>query len=258
VCHLPGKIDNPDDAFGEDQKEINLMEANIQAAYHEALIDTDREHALRVIEQAMAQGYSAEDVVFKIIVPSLDNFLNRVTRHDISLAQHFLTAQIAADLVETLLPRFQQKPEILGHVVIGTSAGDFHGLGKRIVMGCLKAKMIEVTDLGLNVSADKFVAAALEKKAQVIGISSMMVHTARGEQGCLRVRQLLKEQQLEEQIKLVVGGAPYCFDGQLYRHVGADGWAPNGLEGAQLIAELMRTIKRQSPAPAVEATGEAQ
>lgn len=235
------------------------MDAKVQAAYHEALIDTDRERALRVVEQALAQGYSAEEVVFKIVVPSLDNFLKRVTRHDISLAQHFLTAQIAADLVESLLHRFQQRPDIPGHVVIGTSAGDFHGLGKRIVIGCLKAKMIQVTDLGLNVSAEKFVAAALEKNAQVIGISSMMVHTARGEQGCLRVRELLKERQLEERIKLVVGGAPYCFDDQLYRHVGADGWAPNGLEGAQLIAELIGTIKGQvRSAPAAEAAERSQ
>jgi len=229
------------------------MDVKIQVAYHEALIDTNREQALRVIEQALAGGCSAEEVVFDIIVPSLDNFLKRVTHHDISLAQHFLTAQIAADLVESLLPRFKQHPEILGHVIMGTSAGDFHGLGKRIVIGCLKAKMIEVTDLGLNVPAEKFVAAALEKKAQVIGISSMMVHTARGEQGCLRVRQLLKERQLEERIKLVVGGAPYCFDDQLYRQVGADGWAPNGLEAAQLIAQLMRNLKTQGTAHAAEA-----
>ena len=92
---------------------------------------------------------------------------------------------------------------MIGHVVIGTSWGDMHSLGKKIVVGCLRSMMIDVTDLGVNVAAEKFVDEAVAHNAPVIAISSMMVHTARGEDGCLRVREILKERGLEDRIKIM-------------------------------------------------------
>jgi len=52
-----------------------------------------------------------------------------------------------------------------------------------MVVGSLKANMIETFDLGLNVSPMKFITEAIDKNASIIGISSMMVHTAIGEDG---------------------------------------------------------------------------
>lgn len=212
------------------------------ADYTEAIFSTDREQALRIVQRAVENGVAAEDIVFKIIIPSIDQMLASVTVHEASLAQHFLASQIASDVVDEMIPRFRQKPESAGTVVIGTSWGDFHGLGKRIVMGCLTAQMYQVTDLGLNVAPERFVEAALEKNAQVIGISSLMVHTARGENGCRRVRELLSGQGLEGRIKIIVGGAPYRFDDQLYRQVGADAWAENAIEAGAVIARLIREV----------------
>jgi methanogenic corrinoid protein MtbC1 len=142
-----------------------------------------------------------------------------------------------------MLTKFVHPPEIIGRVVIGTAAGDLHSLGKRIVMGCLKALMVEVDDLGVNVPAEKFVDAAVAGNAQVIAVSAMMVHTATGENGARKVRALLKEKGLESQIKIVVGGAPYRFDNELYKTVGADGWASDGIAAGKMIVDLIRATR---------------
>jgi methanogenic corrinoid protein MtbC1 len=142
-----------------------------------------------------------------------------------------------------MLQKFERPPEIVGRVVIGTSFGDLHSLGKRIVSGCLRALMVDVHDLGVNVPAAKFVDAAVADKAQVIAVSSMMVHTATGEHGSREVRQILRDRGLEGSIRLVVGGAPYRFDGELYKSVGAEAWAPDGVTGAKVIAGLIREVK---------------
>jgi len=112
-------------------------------------------------------------------------------------------------------------------------------LGKRIVSGCLRSLMIDVIDLGVNVSAERFVDAALEHDASIIAISSMMVHTARSEHGCLAVRQLLKQRGLEQRIKIIVGGAPYTWDTELYKVVQADAWASDGISAGKVIKDLM-------------------
>jgi trimethylamine corrinoid protein len=213
-------------------------------AYNEAVFETDKEAAFRAVNDALGRGVSPEDIVFKVVIPAVEEMMTRIAKDpDANLAQHFMTAQIASEVTEKMLEKFEHSPERIGKVVIGTAYGDLHSLGKRIVMGCLKALMVDVVDLGVNVPADRFVAEAVRLEAQVIAISAMMVHTANGPQGCLKVRQLLNEQGLEDRIRIAVGGAPYRFDGELYRAVGADAYATDGVTAGKVIIDLIHQVK---------------
>jgi methanogenic corrinoid protein MtbC1 len=221
------------------------MILKVKEAYNQAIFDTDKIAALKVVHDALAEGLSPEDIVFKVVVPSIEYMSISINQEfGTSLAQHFMTAQIAAEVTEEMISRFVTPPEIIGTMVIGTSFGDFHGLGKKIVIGCMKAQMIETIDLGLNVVPEKFVEEAIAHKAMVIGISSMMMHTARGESGCIKVRQILKERNLEGKIKIIVGGAPYRYDHNLYNIVQADAWAENGIDAGKVIRNLIKETKR--------------
>ena len=166
-----------------------MMRTNYIEAYNEAVFETDKQAALAVVEQALSDGYTPEDIVFNLVIPAVEAMMIRIEQDtDSNLAQHFMTAQIAADVTEKMLEKFSRPPEIIGRVVIGAAYGDLHSLGKRIVMGCLKSMMIDVIDLGINIRAEQFVDAAVEHEAQVIAISAMMVHTATGDNGSLKVR----------------------------------------------------------------------
>ncbi len=218
---------------------MNRLEG-IMKAYNEALFDTDRDRALRLVHEAVAAGVTPEDIVFKVVLPAMEAMIKSISEDfDASLAQHFMTAQIATEVTEEMIPKFKVLPSVAGHVVIGTAQGDMHSLGKRIVIGCLKARMIEVTDLGVNVPPERFVDEAVARSAGVIAISAMMVHTARGENGCLRVRQILRERGLEDKIRIVVGGAPFHFAHDLYKMVEADAWAEDGVTAGRVIEDLI-------------------
>jgi methanogenic corrinoid protein MtbC1 len=220
-----------------------MLDAIIKA-YNEAVFETDKEAAFDVVNAALANGMTAEEIVFKVVIPAVEEMMSNITKDpDANLAQHFMTAQIAAEVTEKMLLKFEHPPEIIGRVVIGTAHGDLHSLGKRIVMGCLKALMVDVTDLGVNVPAEKFVDEAIAHDAQVIAVSAMMVHTATGDGGARRVRQILQERGLEKRFRLVVGGAPYRFDSELYKTVGADGWASDGVNAGRVIIDLINEVK---------------
>jgi len=216
----------------------------IVKAYNEAVFETDKDAAFAVVNAALADGMTPEEIVFKVVIPAVEEMMSNITKDpDANLAQHFMTAQIAAEVTEKMLLKFEHPPEIVGRVVIGTAHGDLHSLGKRIVMGCLKALMVGVTDLGVNVPAERFVDAAVAENAQVIAVSAMMVHTATGENGAVRIRQIMRERGLEKSLRLVVGGAPYRFDNALYKAVGADAWAPDGVNAGRVIVDLIKEVK---------------
>jgi len=212
-------------------------------SYNEAIVDTDRNQALKIVHDAVDRGIAPEDIIFKVIIPALELMMESVSESlDVNLAQHFIASRIAAEVTEEMVAKFKTPPETIGRIVIGTSPGDFHELGKKIVAGCLRAQMIEVIDLGANVSPERFVDEAIAHGAEVIGISSMMVHTARGKNGALKVRQILKERGLEDVIKIIVGGAPYHFAPELYKTVEADAWAENGIAAGEIVKKLIRTV----------------
>lgn len=221
-----------------------MMLEEIIADYNEALLETDRARALAAARRALQEGISPEDIVFKVVVPGIEATMKAVAEDfDANLALHFMTAQIASLVTDEMVPKFKVPPEVIGRVVIGTAKGDLHSLGKRIVMGCLRSLMIEAIDLGVNVSPERFVAEAVHHEAQVIGISAMMMHTADGPDGCRAVRALLKERGLEGRIRIVVGGAPFRFAPELYRKVGADGWAADGITAGRVITEMIRELR---------------
>ena len=213
--------------------------------YHEAIVDTDSDRAMQVVHDAVAQGISPEDIVLKVVIPSMTLMDTSITDgSNINLSQHYMIAQIASDVTEEMLAKFGHPMNRVGTIVLGTSRGDFHGLGKKIVAGCLKACMIEVVDLGLNVAPEHFVEQAIAHNAEVIGISSLMLHTARGEDGCRKVRQILKDAGLEDEIKIIVGGVPYRWDRDLYRVVQADAWAENAIAAGPIVTRLIQEVQQ--------------
>jgi methanogenic corrinoid protein MtbC1 len=220
------------------------MLKSIIKGYNDAIFDTDRDQALKIIHDALDKGIMPEEIVFKVVIPAIEQMVKSISEDfDTNLAQHFMAAQIAAEVTEDMIARFQKPPQIIGRIVLGTAFGDLHTLGKRIVGGCLRSMMFDVTDLGVNVPAEKFVEAAVAGSAQAIGISAMMVHTARGPDGCLKVRRILKERGLEEKIRIIVGGAPFRYDPELYRAVQADAWAEDGITASKVISEMIKEIK---------------
>lgn len=221
-----------------------MRREDIIRAYREAVLDTDKEAACQAVDDALLAGLTPEQVVFEVVVPATEELMLAISRDpDANLAQHFMTAQIATEITERMLEHFAHPPEAVGRVVIGTSSGDLHTLGKRIVSGCLRALLVDVVDLGVNVPPERFVEAAIAEDAQVIAISSMMVHTATGEQGCAGVRQLLQARGLEKRFRIIVGGAPFRFDAGLYKAVGADAWAADGVTAGKVITDLIREVK---------------
>jgi trimethylamine corrinoid protein len=210
--------------------------SSITENYYDAVLDTDRDEALHVIDEAINSGVEPETLVFDVVLPSLDGMLHAISRDDnATLSQHFISVKFAGEVVETLIARFKIKPTCSGTIVLGTAAGDFHGLGKKIVAGCLAAHMYTVHDAGLNVSPRRFVDLAEHNAADVIGVSSTMMHTTTGDNGPKGVRDELQRRGLEKHIRLIVGGAPYKFDEELYRKVSADGWAENALSAVSVI-----------------------
>jgi methylmalonyl-CoA mutase cobalamin-binding domain/chain len=221
------------------------MLKSIVTAYNEAIEDIDQDRALEVVQAAIDEGASPEEIIFELVIPAIEQLTSvAAVVPEASLAQNFLMARIGSKVTGEMLRKMRTPPPAAGCVILGTAPGDLHSLGKTIVGGCLRSMTFEVVDLGIDVPPERFVEEAVARNAQVIGVSAMMAHTALGENGCLGVRRILKERGLEGRIKIVVGGAIYRYNPSLCQEAQADSWAPDGMAAGKVIGELIKGLKR--------------
>ncbi len=142
-------------------------------------------------------------------------------KHEIFLPDVLLAAKAMYAGMELLKPHFiKEEIPTLGKIVIGTVKGDLHDLGKNLVAIMLKGAGFEVIDLGKDVPPEKFIEIAINESAQLIGMSALLTTTL---PVMKEVINLLKEKNLNGEIKTIIGGAPVSKE--YAQEIGADAFA---------------------------------
>lgn len=93
----------------------------------------------------------------------------------------------------------------IGKMVIGTVKGDIHDIGKNLVGMMMEGSGFEVIDLGINNSADKYLAAIREHQPDILGMSALLTTTMPYMRVVINA---LKEEGIRRNIVVMVGGAP--------------------------------------------------
>jgi methanogenic corrinoid protein MtbC1 len=121
-----------------------------------------------------------------------------------------------------------------GKVVLGTVKGDIHDIGKDIVVTMLRGANYEVTDLGVDVPAERFVEAAVERKADLVCLSALLT-TTMGQMKTVVDR--FAEAGIRGRFKIIVGGAP--ITDAFRASIGADSYAPDAASAADTALGLL-------------------
>lgn len=198
-----------------------------------SLLGAEYYGAKKILRSALKE-LSAEDVLLKVVTPALNLLGEKWAEKEIALTQLYVASRITEDAISKLLPLIREYPPLKYKAVIGTISGDYHALGKDVVIRFLRAAGVEVKDLGVSVEPEVFVEKAVEEKADLIFVSALMLHTA------LRIAdiaKILREKKLS--VKLVVGGAPFNFDKNLHKKLGAHAMVRNALDGINIVKKLM-------------------
>ena len=100
------------------------------------------------------------------MIPAMDEVGRRYEANEYFVPELLIAARAMKASLELIRPLLiASGAEPAGRVVIGTVKGDLHDIGKNLVAAMLEGAGFEVIDLGVDVSPEKFIAAANEKKA---------------------------------------------------------------------------------------------
>ncbi|MCP4427583.1 MAG: hypothetical protein GY803_24115 [Chloroflexi bacterium] len=207
--------------------------------FFDTLANMDASGAKGVIEDAINASIPPGTIMLEVFCSVMDRFGKMQANQEITLSEIYAIAKIGQATIDQLTSLLPASTHISGTVIIGTIAGDFHGMGAKIVAIFLRMAGFEVHELGINIPSVAFVDAAVEKNASIICASTLLLHTM---DRIKSIHDILDERKLTNSIKFIVGGAPFNFDPELYKTVKADATAVNASDAIEAVSQLMETI----------------
>jgi methylmalonyl-CoA mutase cobalamin-binding domain/chain len=172
------------------------------------------------------------------MIPAMDEVGKRFECNEYFVPELLIAARamkVSLELVAPLL--LAAGVERTGRVVIGTVQGDLHDIGKNLVASMLEGSGFEVVDLGVDVSPEKFVAAAKEKEGTIVAISALLTTTMTMMKA---VVQALEKAGIRDRTKVIVGGAPITR--AFADEIGADGFGENASNAVAVARKLVQAI----------------
>ena len=160
----------------------------------------------QLVEQALTEGVKPNEIIENALLDGMSIIGEKFKNNEVFVPEVLIAARAMNAGMDLLKAHMAgDGVEIKGTAVLGTVKGDLHDIGKNLVKIMLEGKGLKVVDLGVDVSAEKFVEAAIENQANLICCSALLT-TTMGEMKA--VVDLCNEKGIREQVKIMIGGAP--------------------------------------------------
>jgi corrinoid protein of di/trimethylamine methyltransferase len=198
-----------------------------------AILAYDEETVKAQTRAELEGGTDVATILNEGLIAPMDVVGERFSAGDLFIPEMLKAAQVMKKGLEILKPHLTAgQSRSKGTVVIGTVKGDLHDIGKNLVSMMLEGAGFEVVDLGVDVSSERFVKAATEKNARVIGLSALLTTTMPAMDSTVKA---VKEAGLA--VKTIVGGAPVT---QAFADtIGADGYSADAAGAVKLVKQIV-------------------
>jgi len=203
----------------------------------EAIQKGNAPKAKELTSALLADNNGAGDILNKGLLDGMDKVGQRFKCNEIYIPEVLIAARAmnaSMDILKPELVKAGVKP--VGKMLIGTVKGDLHDIGKNLVKMMAQGAGIDVVDLGIDVSADKFVQGLKDNPdAKAVGISALLTTTMTGMKD---VVDRFEKEGLRNKVKVMVGGAP--LTDQYAKEIGADGYAPDAASASEKLKAFLR------------------
>jgi len=199
----------------------------------QAVMTFDEASVKKLVQAELDAKTDIDAILNEGLIGAMDEVGKRFSEGELFVPEMLMAAQAMKSGLEILKPLLAEgATESKGTVVIGTVKGDLHDIGKNLVAMMMEGAGFNVVDLGVDVDAAKFVAAAKDKKANIVALSALLTTTMPAMQATINA---IKEAGLT--VKTIVGGAPVTQS--FADQIKADGYSDDAPGAVELARRLI-------------------
>jgi methylmalonyl-CoA mutase cobalamin-binding domain/chain len=174
-----------------------------------------------LVKRALDSKIPPDEILSKGLIVGMGRVGQKFSENKVFVPDLLMAAKAMSAGMAHLKPFFESgQAHHKGIFIVGTVQGDLHDIGKNLVAMVIEGGGYKVVDLGVDVSPEKFLAAAKENPGAVVGLSALLTTTMINMEKTVK---LLKDN--IPGIKVVVGGAPLTAD--FAKKIGADSYSPD-------------------------------
>ena len=200
-----------------------------------AVITGDFSRVAELTRQAINEGAAPAEIINQGLIKGMNVVGVRFKAGEMYVPEVMMAARAMKSGMELVKPLIAESdlPKS-GKVVLGTVAGDLHDIGKNLVGMMMESAGMNVVNMGVDISPEKFAEAVREHKPDILALSALLTTTMLAMKDTIEV---LQEEGLRDSVKVIVGGAPVTADFAV--EIGADGWAPDAASAKDLALDLV-------------------
>lgn len=166
--------------------------------------------------QALEAGITPSDILSKGLIAGMGRIGVKFRENKVFVPQVLMSAKAMNGAMVHLKKYFVDgSVKRKGKIILGTVEGDLHDIGKNLVGMIVEGNGYEVIDLGVDVSADKFLEAIRLHPDAFVGMSALLTTTMANME---KINKAIKAE--FPQVITCVGGAPLNYS--FAQSIGAD------------------------------------
>jgi 5-methyltetrahydrofolate--homocysteine methyltransferase len=201
----------------------------------DAVIEGENQLVPAKVNEALAAGLEPAEILNQGMIDAMAEVGRRFEEGDFFVPEMLIAARAMQSGMAILKPHLQQSDvKSSGKIAIGTVKGDLHDIGKNLVSMMLEGAGFEVTDLGTDVSPEKFVATVQEGGHDIVALSALLTTTMPNMKATIDA---LTRAGLRERVKVMIGGAPVTES--YAQQIGADGFSPDASRAVHMAKSLV-------------------
>lgn len=201
----------------------------------EAIVAGNLPTATALVNEAVTSGVAPQEIISTYLIKGMEIIGARFGAGQAFVPNLLMSARAMKGCLDILKPLLKGDTSIsYGKVVIGTVKGDLHDIGKNLVASMFEGSGFEVVNLGIDISADKFVTAVKENDADILVLSALLTTTMNYMKDVISA---VNEAGLRDSVKIMVGGAPVNAD--FAKEIGADAYTADANEAVVVARQLL-------------------
>lgn len=198
-----------------------------------AVLSFDENKVRSLTKESIDAGNNIEEILNNGLIKAMDEVGKKFSDGLFFVPEMLMAAQAMKGGLEVLKPHLAtDSSQDKGTIVIGTTKGDLHDIGKNLLSMMLEGAGFKVIDLGVDVDKDKFIQAAKDNQANIVAISALLTTTMPSMGEAVTA---IKEAGLP--VKTIIGGAPVTQE--FADKIGADGYSDDAPSAVKLARELL-------------------
>ena len=198
------------------------------------------EEVSKIVKELVNLKYPPEKILQEGLIKGIEILADKFKTEMVLIPEALVATRALNAGLKTISPYIKKDNMYKARAVIGTVEGDIHDIGKNLVKMVVSTVGVEVIDLGIDVSIEKFIDAIKKYKPQLVMISALLTTTLK--QMKLTIEEI-KNKNLRDDVIIFVGGAQvtraYAME------IKADYYTKDVVELRDLLDENLDKILKQ-------------